>query len=260
MTQVTEATRSELEGSLKNPLDQTSGKGSTYVTFSIWRVWSKWVHQKVAAACKCFHRGHSWKLSCGFVGQAFTLLADNWEATLRADGFFSGADLDLAWFSSKAFMQGENPVLPYILSNLCNSFSLEDSTASRIRRQFKASREYTKYEHTPVSWPLYDWLQQRLFYSIIKSRFLWAIPKGHQSKLQSHYRLESFYLLWQVQVQDDDFDLLRAPLNPQKWGSLSQALISVYPTEQLTEIFYCIHHKLIFHFSVLLLIKFFFHI
>lgn len=173
-----------------------------------------------------------------------------------ADRFFSGTDLDLAWFSSKAFFQGENPVLPYILSNLCNSFSLEGSTSSRIRRQFKASGEYTKYEHTPVSSPLYDWLQQRSFYSIMKSWFLWVIPKGHQSKFQSHYRLESFYLLWHIQVQDDDFDLLRAPLNPQKWGSLSWALISVYPAEQLTEIFYGIHHKLLF--SLVFLIKFLF--
>lgn len=169
------------------------------------------------------------------------------EALWNADRFFSDTDLDLAWSSWKAFSQRETPVLPYILPNLCNSFSLEDTTASRVRRQFKASREYTKYEHTLASSPLYDWLQQRLFCSTTESWLLWPILLGHQPKFQSHNQLESFHLC-QVQVQDDDFDLLRAPLNTEKWGSSSWALVSVYPEEQLKEIFYCIHHKLRFIF------------
>lgn len=78
MMQVTVATCSELEGALKTSAYQASGKGSIYVTFSISRVWSKLLHQKAAAACKCFYCGHSWKVSCGFVGQAFTLIADDY--------------------------------------------------------------------------------------------------------------------------------------------------------------------------------------
>lgn len=39
---------------------------------------------------------------------------------------------------------------PSLYSNLCNLFSLGDSTACSTQRQFKASREYTKHEHNPV--------------------------------------------------------------------------------------------------------------
>lgn len=65
-----------------------------------------------------------------------------------ADRFFSGTDLDLAWFSSRA--------IPYILSNLCNLFSPEDPIACSTQRKLEASREFTKYEHNPVLSSLSD--------------------------------------------------------------------------------------------------------